>query len=77
MLVEIVCIIVSKFLVIILYPHRFVINVGFQHSPLNLNDLFSALLVELAVEITVDGLAIKSVHPQSNDQDCNHLETHS
>ena len=56
MLVEIVCIVLAKVLVVITYSHRFVINVGFQNEALNIQNLLTTLLVELAVEITVDGM---------------------
>ena len=67
MMVEIICIVVAKVLVVIFYPDRFVINLGFRGDAFVTWNIFTTLVVELAVELTVDGMAVSLVRSWSTN----------
>eukprot|EP00948_MAST-09A_sp_MAST-9A-sp1_P000583 g583.t1 len=57
MIVEVICIILSKSLVIVSRPHRFIFNLGYQSVEITTQSLLIQLGLELFVEFAVDGIA--------------------
>eukprot|EP00948_MAST-09A_sp_MAST-9A-sp1_P002263 g2263.t1 len=58
MLVEVICIIISKAFVILTRPHRYIFNIGFQAEGIGNDYLIAQLCLELALEFAVDGFAM-------------------
>jgi len=58
MVVEVICIFMSKFLVIMTRRHRFLFNLGFQSVEITNQDLLIQLGLELFVEFAVDAIAV-------------------
>ena len=58
MVVEVICIIMSKSLVIVTRPHRFIFNIGYQSVEITTEYLMVQLALELFVEFAVDGIAV-------------------
>ena len=58
MISEVNCIVLSKALVMVTRPHRFLFNLGFQSIAITDRDLLIQMALELFIELFVDGIAL-------------------